>query len=78
MNVKGHVLILHGVEDTTVPLSEVNKIMSDLRAAKVEFEVELYSGTAHGFSTPKNKAEERANIQSIQATGRFLKETFGS
>jgi dienelactone hydrolase len=76
-NVKGKVLILHGVEDPTAPLSEVDKIISDLRDAKVDFQVELYSGAQHGFSTPKDKAEERANIQSIEATGRFLKETFG-
>jgi hypothetical protein len=34
-----------------------NTRMSGLaRAAKTPFEVELYSGTAHGFSQPKNKA----------------------
>ena len=77
-NVKGSVLILHGAEDPVAPLTEVNKIIGDLRAAKVKFEVEIYSGTAHGFSTPKNAAEERANTKSIEETGRFLKETFGS
>jgi dienelactone hydrolase len=76
-NVKGRVMILHGAEDPVAPLSEVDKIIGALRAAKVEFQYELYSGTAHGFSTPQNKAEERANTQSIAATGRFLKETFG-
>jgi hypothetical protein len=38
--------------------------------------VEIYSGTGHGFSTPKNKDEERANTQSIASAGRFLKEVF--
>jgi hypothetical protein len=42
----------------------------------VPFQLELYSGTAHGFSTPKNKAEERANAQSIASTTRTLKELF--
>lgn len=76
-NVKGPVLILHGAEDPVAPLSEVDKVINALRAAKKEFQLEVYSGTAHGFSTPKDKAEERANTQSIQSTGRFLKETFG-
>jgi len=76
-NIKGRVLILHGAEDTTAPLSEVNKIIDDLRAAKVEFQYELYSGARHGFSTPKDQAEERANALSIAATTRFLKEGFG-
>jgi dienelactone hydrolase len=48
-----------------------------LRGAKVPFQLEVYSGTGHGFSTPKNKAEERANAQSIASTGRTLKELFG-
>jgi dienelactone hydrolase len=77
-NVKGKFLILHGAEDTAAPLPEVDKIIGALRAAKVPFQYELYSGTAHGFSTPKNKDEERANVQSIGATTRFLKEVFGS
>jgi hypothetical protein len=37
----------------------------------------LYSGTAHGFSQPKNKAEERAITQANATTGRTLKELFG-
>ena len=76
-NVKGRVLILHGAEDKVAPLAEVNKLIGDLRAARVEFQYELYSGAEHGFSTPRNKAEERANAQSIAATARFLKESFG-
>ena len=33
--------------------------------------------TAHGFSQPKNKAEERAITQAKATTGRMLKELFG-
>ena len=44
---------------------------------KTPFEVELYSGTAHGFSQPKDKAEERAIAQAKATTGRTLKELFG-
>jgi len=76
-NAKGMFLILHGAEDQSVPLPEVEKVIGELRAAKLPFELELYSGTGHGFSTPKNKAEERANAQSIAATARTLKEIFG-
>jgi dienelactone hydrolase len=76
-NAKGMYLILHGAEDPNYPL-EFSHVVDDLRAAKVPFEVELYSGTAHGFSRPKNKAEERANAESIATTARTLKELFGS
>jgi dienelactone hydrolase len=76
-NAKGMYLILHGAEDAGYPLPAVEKVIDELRAAKVPFELELYSGTGHGFSTPKGKAEERANTQSIATTTRTLKELFG-
>ncbi len=76
-NAKGMFLILHGAEDEGYPLPTVDKVVQELRAAKVPFQLEVYSGTAHGFSTPKNKAEERANEQSIASTARALRELFG-
>ena len=76
-NVKGMYLILHGAEDPGYPLTTVGKVVDELRGAKVPFELEVYSGTAHGFSTPKNKDEERANATSIATTARTLKELFG-
>jgi dienelactone hydrolase len=77
-NAKGMFLILHGAEDKNYPLTKVTKVVDDLRAAKAPFQLEVYSGTAHGFSSPQNKAEERANAQSIATTARTLKELFGS
>jgi dienelactone hydrolase len=76
-NAKGMFLIYHGAEDPGYPLTTVDKVVQELRAAKTPFHYEIYSGTAHGFSTPKNKAEERANEQSIASTARTLKELFG-
>jgi dienelactone hydrolase len=76
-NAKGMYLILHGAEDQTAPLTAVENVVQELRAAKVPFQLEVYSGTGHGFSTPKNKAEERADAQSIATTTRTLKELFG-
>jgi dienelactone hydrolase len=74
---KGMYLILHGAEDEGFPLPVVDKVVQELRGAKLPFQLEVYSGTGHGFSTPKNKAEERANTQSIATTTRTLKEIFG-
>jgi dienelactone hydrolase len=76
-NTKGMFLILHGAEDEGYPLPVVDKVVQELRAAKVPFQYEVYSGTGHGFSSPKNKAEERANEQSISSTARTLRELFG-
>ena len=76
-NVKGMFVILHGAEDVGYPLPAVDRVIRELRAAKVPFHYEVYSGTGHGFSAPKNKAEERANARSIESAARTLKELFG-
>ena len=74
---KGMFLILHGAEDEGFPLPVVDQVVQELRGAKVPFQLEVYSGTGHGYSSPKNKDEERANAQSIATTARAFKELFG-
>ena len=76
-NIHGPVLILHGAEDPVAPMSEVVALIDQLRAAKVHWELNLYSGTEHGFSTPKDTDEERADSESKVATARFFKQVFG-
>lgn len=76
-NAKGRFLILHGAEDVGYPLTTVNKVVDELRAAKREFLLEVYSGTGHGYSSPKGADEERANARSISTTAVQLKEIFG-
>jgi len=77
-NIKGKVLILHGAEDEVAPLDEVNKLVGDLRAAKVSWELQVYSGSSHGFTNPSSPAEERADAQYKVAMQRFFKELFGA
>ncbi len=76
-NAKGRFLILHGAEDQGYPLPVVGKVVDELRSSKVPFQLEVYSGTGHGFSAPKGKDEERANAQSIESSARTFKELFG-
>jgi len=73
-NIKGRVLILHGAEDPVAPVEELNALVSQLRAAKVNFEVNLYSGAAHGFTKPQNPSEVRADEEYKVAMTRFLKD----
>jgi len=77
-NIKGRVLILHGAEDPVAPLTEVSALVDQLRAAKVDFELQLFSGTQHAFTNPQNASEERADREYKIAVPRFLKEVFGS
>ena len=73
-NIKGRVLILHGAEDPVAPVDELNALISQLRSAKVDFEVNLYSGATHGFTKPQNPSEVRADEEYKVAMTRFLKD----
>jgi dienelactone hydrolase len=73
-NIKGRVLILHGAEDPVAPVEELNALISQFRGAKVNFEVNLYSGAAHGFTKPQNPSEVRADDEYKVAMARFLKD----
>jgi dienelactone hydrolase len=76
-HIKGSVLILHGAEDEVAPLEEVNKLLADLRHAKVPFELQLYSGSSHGFDNPQNPQEQRADREYRRSIERYFKEVFG-
>jgi len=73
-NIKGRVLILHGAEDPVAPLEEVNALVTQLRGAKVNFEVNIYSGAAHAFTKPQNPSETHADEEYKVAMARFLKD----
>ena len=75
-NIQGSVLILHGALDETAPMEEVNKLIADLSAADVEWQMELYSGAEHGFTKPGSPAEERADREYKAAAERFFAEVF--
>jgi dienelactone hydrolase len=75
-NIKGRVLILHGAEDPVAPLEEVNALIGQLRTAKVNWQLDVYSGAQHAFTKPQNPSEERADREYKVAMTRFLKEVF--
>ncbi len=76
-NIQGSVLILHGGEDRPAPLEEVLMFVDHLRAADIDWQMEVYSGSGHGFSEPGSPAEERAEREYRAATERFFAEIFG-
>ena len=51
-------------------------LISQLRAAKVDFEVNLYSGATHGFTHPQSPSEVRADDEYKVAMARFFKDVF--
>jgi dienelactone hydrolase len=58
-NIKGRVLVLHGADDPTAPLTEVDSLIKEMRAARVDFQLELYGGVKHGFTEPHNNDPRR-------------------
>ncbi len=70
-------LILHGAEDAGYPLTTVAGVIDELRAAKVRrSSTRSTAAPQHGFSVPKSKADQRADMQSRATAGRYLKEVF--
>jgi dienelactone hydrolase len=55
-------------------MEEVSAVISQLRAAKADFEVNLYSGAAHAFTKPQNPSEARADDEYKAAMARFLED----
>ena len=49
-NIKGKVLVLHGADDPFSPLKQVMDLMAEMKAANVNYEVDLYGGAVHSFT----------------------------
>lgn len=75
-NIQGRVLILHGAADETAPAEELNKLIDDLRAANVVWQLDLYAGAAHGFTEPETSWDELADKEYKAAAEHFLAEVF--
>lgn len=51
-NIKAKVPILRGAEDPLVPCKDVDALLDELRAAKVDWEMVTYGGAVHVFTNP--------------------------
>ncbi|WP_071527411.1 dienelactone hydrolase family protein [Nodosilinea nodulosa] len=47
---KGSILVLHGSDDGSVPMTAVAQLATELDAAGVDFNMEIYGGTDHAFT----------------------------
>lgn len=63
------VLVLHGEQDTVVPVSEAHKLAALLQAHRVEHQVELFAGETHWFSA---RAQPRLLMACATFLGRYL------
>ncbi|HVO21883.1 MAG TPA: dienelactone hydrolase family protein [Anaeromyxobacter sp.] len=85
-NIHGKVLVLHGADDPAVNRATVLAFEDEMKAAKVDWEVVLYSGTVHSFTQPMagndpstgNAYNPESDRRSWQAMRDFFAEIFGT
>lgn len=52
-NIKGAVLVLHGVQDPSVPREQVNAFIDEVSAAGLDWQLVNYGEAAHSFTDPE-------------------------
>lgn len=77
------ILILHGYDDPLVKPEQVNQFSIEMSARKVDWQIHMYSLTAHSFTNPQANDDEmglhyneRSDRRSWQSTEVFLREVF--
>ncbi len=72
------ILVAHGGADAAIPISQVADLSSELEAAGVAYEIQVYSGAPHAFTVFGSKRyREVADRQSWSAFQDFLASTLG-
>lgn len=51
-NIKAKLLILHGADDPFVPAADIDAMKKSFDAAKVDWQMNIYSGAVHSFTQP--------------------------
>ena len=83
-NIKGQVLVLHGADDPLVPAEQAAAFQSEMRNAKVDWQMNSYGGAVHSFTNPQAGSDpskgvaynEKADKRSWEALTSFLKRIF--
>ena len=83
-NIKGQVLVLHGADDPFVPAEQVSAFETEMRNAKVDWQLNSYGGAVHSFTNPQagndpskgSAYNEKAATRSFEALDAFLKRIF--
>lgn len=72
------ILIAHGGADSSIKMSDVASISEQLEAAKVPYEIQVYSGAPHAFTVfGSNRYQKTADEQSWDAFSDFLGANLG-
>lgn len=83
-NIKGKVLICHGADDTFESPQEISEFQQSMREAKVDWQMNIYSGAVHAFTNPDADRHgipgiaynKNADFRSWEAMKAFFHELF--
>lgn len=84
-NITAKIVVCHGADDPFVPKTDIDAFVAELDAAKVDWQMNVYSGAVHSFTQPmagndnsKGAAyNETADKRSWLAMQVFFQEIFG-
>jgi len=72
------ILVAHGGADTSITMDHVAALSKELEAAKVNYEIQVYSGAPHAFTVfGSGRYREVADMQSWNAFKDFLAKNLG-
>lgn len=82
--IKSRVLAIHGADDPSIPLKELESLQNEMRNAKVDYKIIIYGGAVHAFTdkgagdNPSTGAayNKKADEGSWEDMKRFFKEIF--
>lgn len=76
---QGRILILHGSADDAAPMADVAQLATELDAAEVDFDMEIYGGVDHAFTiwSDAHRYDGMADRRSWQTLMTFLGEVLG-
>ncbi|MBP0599247.1 dienelactone hydrolase family protein [Herbaspirillum sp. LeCh32-8] len=76
--IKGAVLVLHGVQDPSVPRDQVNAFIDEMSAAKLDWQLVNYGQAGHSFTDPDaNNPGFFYHRQTARRASAALKNFFG-
>ena len=83
-NIQCRILVCHGADDPFVPAKDIEAFKSELNAAKVDWQMDIYSGAVHSFTQPMAGHDNsrgaaynaKADMRSWTAMNSFFGELF--
>jgi len=66
-DVKPRILVLHGADDPAAPKAQRDALEAELKAARANFEIVVFSGTVHSFTNPEAHQPGRSQYNAAVA-----------